>query len=139
MRLVQTLVAEEEVRRTKECSPNTLGTMTQTLAMTFPTWKLGHLHSTFHLLCHAPMPHFKEGGAGSRELLTSGVDGGVVDRRSVPGGKMWVEQQLVGVWRRGVRKIFAEKWLKKHADREGKAMGYWGVAPLPQKGRGRQS
>lgn len=51
---------------------------------------------------------------------------------------MWVEQQLVGVWRRGVRKIFAEKWLKKHADREGKAMGYWGGGwpHCPKRGEG---
>lgn len=41
------------------------------------------------------MPHFKEGGAGSRELLTSGVDRGVSKGHGA-GGRMWVEQQLVG-------------------------------------------
>lgn len=46
---------------------------------------------------------------------------------------MWVEQQLVGVRGRGVRKIFAEEWVEKHADREGKT---WvtGGGPIAPKG-----
>lgn len=47
-----------------------------------------------------------------------------------------MEQQLVGVWRRGVRKMFAEKWLKKRVDREGKAWVTGGWPHCPKRGEG---
>lgn len=69
------------------------------------------------------MPHFKEGGgAGSRGLLTSGVDR-AGDKRSVPSleeGSGW-SNSLWKMGGGGVGTILAEIKLEKCADREAKA------------------
>lgn len=84
MRLAQTLVAEEEVRRMEECSPKHSWDYDPDVGYDLSYLEAGSFPLTFHLPCHTPMPHFKEGGAGSRELLASGVDRGSGGQEKCP-------------------------------------------------------
>lgn len=84
------------------------------------------------------MPHFKEGGAGSRELLASGVDRGV-DRRSKCPWRKDVGGATVCVGMGGEEDIHRDtaSWRSMQIGRE--KLGLLGVVPLPQNGRGWQS
>lgn len=79
------------------------------------------------------MPHFREGGAGSRELLASGADRGSGGQEKCPWRKdVGGATASGGVGERDEEDIRKE-WLEKHADREGKA---WvtGGGPIAPKG-----